>query len=265
MDQRHPLSSSASAIVWLALCVAAVAGAVWTFVVGVPDQMAEERAFRSAAVCAEPPAEARTDCRWDRDFVISGIRTGSKRNEAVLTDAVTGARHTRVFHADGPLLGKLRDGESVTGTVWGGAVVEIAARGATQATVMKPTEGSTSSTLLGGGIGLGAGGLLAGSVLVRRLRQGADKREPTKPMSYVLRLAVGLGLSGVVASLAADALHAGLWPVPVIWAALATVLTALTVWAVRRHAARTAPVARTGTYRMTTGHAHASSTASSSR
>ncbi|RLU86847.1 hypothetical protein CTZ27_23950 [Streptomyces griseocarneus] len=265
MNDRHPLSSSATAIISLVLSVVAVAAAVWVVVAEVPDRTAQERSFRSAPMCAKPPAEATTDCRWETEYTVSDIRTGKKDNEATLTHVATGSRHTRSFLTDGPLLGRLKDGERVTGTIWGGEVVEIAARGTRQATFANPTAGGTASTLLGGAVGLGSGGLLAGFVMVWRLRQGADKHEATKPMSYVLRLAVGLGLSGIAASAVADELHVGLWPIPVIWAGFAILLTALTVWAVLRHVSRTAPAARTGTYRMTAGHAHASSTASSSR
>ncbi|MBH1933383.1 hypothetical protein I5Q34_03625 [Streptomyces sp. AV19] len=229
MDGRHPLSNSASAILYLVAGLAAVAGSAWMAVSWVPGQTAEERAFRSAPACTR---EVRTDCVRDEEFTVSEIRLGKKERKATLTDA-KGAPRRVGFPDDGPLLKKLDDGDRVTGTVWRGSVQEIAARGTKQPTWAAPV--NPPSADLAAAIGLGPAGLLLSVACAWRLRQGADANEPTWRMRYLVRLACGMGLAGVVTAVAFAALGVRpLWAAPVLWSLLVAPMAALTVRAWRR-------------------------------
>ncbi|GAA0436098.1 hypothetical protein [Streptomyces luteireticuli] len=229
MDGRHPLTNSATAILYLLAGVAGVAASVWMACFWVPDEIADERAYRSAPACAQT---SRTDdCVREREFTVSDVRLGKKQHEATLTDSAGAARRVG-FAGDGPLLSRLHDGDRVTGTVWRGAVQEIAAEGTKQETWARSANPPGAD--LAAAIGVGSAGLVLTAVCGWRLRQGADRHEPTRRMRYLVRLALGLGLAGIAAAVLATSFDLGLWAGPALWALFAAPMAALTVRAWRR-------------------------------
>ncbi|KAA6214682.1 hypothetical protein CP973_37120 [Streptomyces albofaciens JCM 4342] len=219
------MHNSATAILYLVFAVIAVAGSVWLISVWVPDRIAAERAYRSAPSCAQ--ASRADDCVRDEEFTVSDIHIGKKQYKATLTDSA-GTAWRVGFAGEDPLLNELHDGDRVTGTVWQGAVQEIAAKGTRQKTWERPV--NPPGTELAMAIGLGAAGLVLGVVCGWRLRQGADRHEPTRRMRYLVRLAAGLGAAGIAATVLTAVFDLRLWMGPALWALFSAPMAA---WAVR--------------------------------
>ncbi|WP_049715693.1 hypothetical protein [Streptomyces caatingaensis] len=241
MDGRHPLSNSATAVLFLLAGAAAVAFAVWMAGFSVPEQLADDRAYRSAPACPQPAGTARTartagtartdDCVREREFTVSDVRTGRREYGATLTDSAGTARRIG-FAGAGPLLHRLRDGDRVTATLWRGAVQEIAAKGTRQETWARPVNPAGAN--LAAAAGVGTAGLVLAAACGLRLRQGADRYEPTRRMRLLVRLAAGLGAAGVAAAVFTAWLGLGLWTGPALWALCAAPMTAVFVRAWRR-------------------------------
>lgn len=229
MSSRNPLYNSATAIISLAFAVICVGASVWLMSVWVPEQIADERAYRSAPVCA--PATRTDDCVRDQEFTVSDIRLGKDQHKATLTDSAGTARRIG-FADDDPLLSTLRDGDRVTGTVWQGAVQEVTAKGINQKTWARPVNPPGAD--LAAALGMGVAGLTLSTVCVWRLRQGADRHEPTRRMRHLVRLAAGLGVAGIAAAVITAYFDLGLWTGPALWALFTAPMVAFTVHVWRR-------------------------------
>ncbi|GAA2926306.1 hypothetical protein GCM10020221_22820 [Streptomyces thioluteus] len=224
------MCNSGTAILYLLAGVFGVVFAVWVACTLVPDTIADERAYRSAPACART-ATGTDDCVREREFTVSDIRLGKDRHKATLTDSAGGVRRVG-FAGDDPLLSRLSDGDRVTGTVWHGAVQEIAAKGTRQGAWARPVNPPGAD--LAAALGVGTACLVLITACGWRLRQGADRTEPTRRMRHLVRLAFGLGVAGVAAAVTVAALDLRLWTGPALWALLAAPMVAVAVRAWRR-------------------------------
>ncbi|TCC57445.1 hypothetical protein E0H73_29080 [Kribbella pittospori] len=199
-----------------------------------PHSARELHAYEVAPRCPAAPS-APAECRWTEEFTASEIHDVPeyKRGDrsAVLTDA-SGARWNTGFGHSGPVLDQLDEGDQVTGTIWRGRLIEIAAEGATQETGKVLDDAREPSDMLA--LILASSGLLVIGTCAWRLRR--RRAAPTRAMEATLVLSVGMLFAGLLSAVAvfvlADVLSPSaaetFWLFAAIFVAAAAWLTVVT-------------------------------------
>ncbi|MEU6579106.1 hypothetical protein [Streptomyces sp. NPDC046805] len=227
MTSQSGVSSEARAVVGL---LSGLLGVVLLVFVGLQlqDTVESDRALKTAVDCPSVPREP-SDCLWRQPFTVSGIHlwsgSRSKGIHATLTPP-GGSPWPTEFRNDGPVLFQLHDGDEVTGTIWRGQLVRISAKGARQATVNSPdTLPESRMALL---VVCGPSCLLMALACGWRLRRIGEPQWG-RGMKYLLALAVGLAVAGVVAAVLTIKMALPLWSMPAIWLVPAALMTALAI------------------------------------
>ncbi|MFI0349557.1 hypothetical protein [Actinomadura sp. 9N407] len=219
----HPLANTWSAVLWLLISAALVVGAVLLLVFSLPGKADEKEAFKTAEPCASAP-QAPADCLWTQEFTVSEIQLyegrGSDITATLTPDEGTGWQTE--YRNDEPVLENLRDGDRVTGTIWRGQIVKIAAKDAEQFTVDSPTD--LAEAVLGTVLVMGPPGLLLMVLCGWRLRRRSEPG-PSSGMGWGVGLVVGLAMAGLVAGMVVTARQDPLWAIPAIWLPLAALMS----------------------------------------
>ncbi|MEW2129419.1 hypothetical protein [Streptomyces sp. NPDC005435] len=223
----HRYGGVGVAVVWL---VGAVVGLALLTVVSLelPRAVESERAFKEAVPCRSVP-EADADCLWRQPFTVSGIHLWSGRRgddiHATLTSE-SGTAWRTGFREDGPVLSALGDGDRVTGTVWRGRLVRIAAKGDVQVTEASPDalpEDHVAMILV-----CGPSCLLLAVACAWRLRRPGERAWRRGP-KLTAALAGALAVAGVIAAVVTSGFALPLWAMPATWLAPATLATTLAI------------------------------------
>ncbi|MFB4319011.1 hypothetical protein [Actinomadura sp. 21ATH] len=220
------LRSRVMSLLILLGALAAAGGMAFAAATEAPGGDRDLRAYRAAAPCppgAAVPFEA-TECRRTQQYTVAAVHLTRKRGEldrTVLTDA-HGARWEAAYTSRKPVLQLLSEGDRITGTLWRGRLVEIAAEGETQMTDAGPDD--MRARLLIGALLVIPPALVAAAACAWRLaRLAAD---PTPGMAATLALAGGLLVGGIFTPLV---LAAGeeerFWPVAAAWLPMAAIMT----------------------------------------
>ncbi|MFC4504729.1 MULTISPECIES: hypothetical protein [Streptomyces] len=232
-----------SAFIGLVFGLAVVAISVLV-ALGLGDTVERDHGLKSAVDCPSVPLDP-SDCLWRQTFTVSEIHLWSgKRSEnirATLTTA-NGDEWRTGFRDNGPVLDELRDGDTVTGTIWRGLLVRISAHGADQPTTDNPD--TLPESQLAVLVACGPSSLLLVAACgwrVRRIRQP----EWSRGMKYLRRLAAGLTGAGVLAAFLSIGPGLPLWAMPLIWLFPAALMIAFTIALVRRQNAEAAQPPRT--------------------
>ncbi|MBB6399896.1 hypothetical protein BKA00_006810 [Actinomadura coerulea] len=216
------LRSTVATVLTLLAAVAFVAFAVALAVTNVPDGTRDLDAYRAAPRCpAAPPGPA--ECRWTREFTVSGVRLTSKRGEldtVTLTDA-DGGRQRTAYTDRGPVIGDLAKGDRVTGTVWRGRLTEVAARGESQDTDAAPDD-LRARYLIAGLIMIPPGVLVAAACVWRLGRRTVPN--PSRGMVATLGLAVGVFFAGLFSPVVASGAGEDLRVTAAVWLPIAALM-----------------------------------------
>ncbi|HET6742281.1 MAG TPA: hypothetical protein VFH76_25225 [Kribbella sp.] len=124
---------------------------------------------------------------------------------AVLTSA-TGTRWETRYAGGGPVLDRISDGDRVTGTIWRGQLMAIAADGASQETDLAP--GAMRERSLEIALAIVPSGLLLLAAAMWRL----VRRRAASGMDAVVGLAVLLPLTAILSALVVGIVLDLLWP-----------------------------------------------------
>ncbi|MFG2310276.1 hypothetical protein ACGFS9_16645 [Streptomyces sp. NPDC048566] len=126
-----------------------------------PEAMERASAFRAALPCAGAVADAPQDCTRPVPFTVVSTEIKESGRNRTYKANLSGSRYWDgevSFGDDEPVLAGLRPGDRVTGTVWRGDVVAVAAAGERQATGADPADEPAGNVVLG--IVLGIVGVL---------------------------------------------------------------------------------------------------------
>ena len=179
---------------------------------GIPDALAEERAYDSAAACpsaAPLPDEAEDgDCLRDVPYTVVEVEAEGARSSGYRVSLVGQAGRVRVgFDGGPPLASGLRKGDRVTARVWRGEITAVSRQDLTQATDKDPDGDSGWGIALG--LGLAAGGLFglwSGWWLLRhRSDVLAGRTGPLAVAGWILVGALALVPLGLLLSVLLDA------------------------------------------------------------
>ncbi|MEU6036244.1 hypothetical protein ABZ801_12620 [Actinomadura sp. NPDC047616] len=190
-----------------------------------PDGVRDLRAYEAAQRCPAAPSGP-AECRWTKEFTVSGVRLTNKRGESdrvVLTDA-DGVRWETYYSSRVPLVDSLDEGDRVTGTIWRGRLTEIAADGESQRTHEAPANLRARFLILAL-ITVPSGLLMAASCLWRLARRASD---PTPGMVATLGLSFGLFFGGLFTPLlTAGSREENFWLTAAVWLPIAAIMTAV--------------------------------------
>jgi hypothetical protein len=188
-----------------------------------PGGVRDLHAYEAAPRCASAPSEP-AGCRWTQPFTVAAVHlSGGKReaDRAVLTSA-DGTRWETEYADRKPLLGELKKGDVVTGTVWRGLLTEIAAKGAAQRTQDAPVNMRTRVLILAL-IVVPSGLLMAAAAAWRLVRRAG----PTTGMVATLGLGVGLLFAALFSPLIGGEDLVG---VAAVWVPVAAVMTGAAIY-----------------------------------
>jgi hypothetical protein len=174
----------------------------------VPHGDRDLHAYESAARCPDAPS-APAECLWTEEFTVSdvhAIRSYQRGTSTAVLTSASGARWETRFPGGGPVLDRISDGDRVTGTIWRGRVMAIAADGASQETDLAP--GDMRERSLGIALAIVPSGVLLLIGAVWRL----VRRRGTAGMDAVVGLAVLLPLLAIVSALVVGIVLNLLWP-----------------------------------------------------
>ncbi|MEW2352441.1 hypothetical protein [Spirillospora sp. NPDC029432] len=210
-----------SALILLGALAASV-GVAFLAVTEAPDGDRDLRAYKAAAPCPSAPTGP-AECRWQQPFTVSSIHLTSKRGEldrTILADA-RGARWETAFTSNKPVLRLLSEGDRVTGTLWRGRLVEVAAEGESQRTDAAPAD-MRARLLIAALIAIPPCLVAAAACAWRLARRAA----PTRGMVAAFGLAVALAFGGLFCPLVlAGSGEERFWPVAVAWVPMAAIMT----------------------------------------
>ncbi|SPT59328.1 hypothetical protein [Actinomadura madurae] len=233
---RHSGSLGGTVATVLALLAAVAVAAITAYFVATeaPGGTRALDAYNAAPRCpAEPPAPA--ECRWTREFTVTGVHRTAKRGEldrAFLT-APDGVRWETSYPNSGPVLDDLGKGDRVTGTIWRGRLTEIAANGDTQDTSVAPAD--MRARFLIAALIVVPPALLVAAACAWRLARRRDP-EPTRGFAAMLGLAVALFFAGLFTPLLASAGGENFPIMVAVWLPQAAVLTAVArIYVTRKH------------------------------
>lgn len=188
--------------------VALVAVGAFLVVKDVPHGDRDLRAYESAARCPDAPS-APAECLWTEEFTVSdlhAIRSYQRGASTAVLISADGTRWETRYPGGGPVLDRISDGDRVTGTIWRGQLMAIAADGASQETDLAP--GDMRERSLGIALAIVPSGLLLLAAAVWRL----VRRRGTSGMDAVVGLAVLLPLVAIVSALLVGIVLDLLWP-----------------------------------------------------
>ncbi|MGW2472222.1 hypothetical protein [Streptomyces sp. NPDC001665] len=175
-DAGQPVPSSGRAVAAFVLGLAGVAVSAQMFLVQLPEAMEAAQAFRVAVDCTGPPAGDREICTRSATFTVTSTKIDDSGKHHAYEATLTGSSRWDgevVFDGDEPVLDRLRAGDRVTGTVWRGDVVAVAAHGEHQRTSAAPDDEPLGVTVIGCASGvLGVLGVLYAA----SLRTGFGRR-----------------------------------------------------------------------------------------
>lgn len=223
LSLRGILRSRVGAVVVLLSGTALVLVGVLMTVRFAPDGLRDLHAYEAAPRCAAAPSKP-ADCRWTQRFTVTGIHLTSSRSEgdrAVLTSA-DGTRWETEYANRKPLLGELKKGDPVTGTVWRGLLTEIAAKGTAQRTQDAPADMRTRVLILA--LIVVPSGLVMAAAAAWRLVRRSD---PTPGMVATLGLGVGLFFAALFSPVIGGEDLAG---VAAVWFPVAAVMAGAAIY-----------------------------------
>ncbi|MFG1909008.1 hypothetical protein [Kribbella sp. NPDC048928] len=174
----------------------------------VPHGDRDLHAYESAARCPKAPS-APAECLWTEEFTVSdlhAIRSYQRGTSTAVLVSAGGARWETRYSGAGPVLDRIKDGDRVTGTIWRGRLMAIAADGASQETDQAP--GDMRERSLGIALAIVPSGLLLLVGAVWRL----VRRRGTAGMDAVVGLAGLLPLVAIVSALVVGVVTNLLWP-----------------------------------------------------
>ncbi|MEV7522172.1 hypothetical protein [Streptomyces sp. NPDC091371] len=150
----RPRRAGALALLGGLVCLA-LAAAVFA---GIPDTLAEERAYASARPCPTAAPLPDEDCLRDVPYTVVDAKADGGRSSGYWASLTNQAGRTRVDFSGGePLASHLRKGEPVTARVWRGGIMAVSWHSLTQATREDPDGNTRWGVLLG--LVLTAGGV----------------------------------------------------------------------------------------------------------
>ncbi|MGI5324940.1 hypothetical protein [Actinomadura nitritigenes] len=223
LSLRGILRSRVGAVVVLLSGTALVLVGVLMSMRFAPDGVRDLHAYEAAPRCASAPSKP-ADCRWTQPFTVTGVHLTSSRSEgdrAVLAGA-DGTRWETEYANRTPLVGELKKGDRVTGTVWRGLLTEIAAKGAAQRTQDAPVDMRTRVLILAL-IVVPSGLVIAAAGGWRLVRRG----DPTTGMVATLGLGVALFFGALFSPVIGGENLAG---VAAVWLPIAAIMTGIAIY-----------------------------------
>ncbi|MEW2623954.1 hypothetical protein [Streptomyces sp. NPDC048106] len=212
----------------IVLSLAAALACSLVFTAWLPGDRARYREYEAAEACPARTVVPRSeDCLRKVAFTVESTRNTPKNLRATLLGPEPFPRTVVPFGDSGPVLGELHRGDRVTGTVWRGIVVEVAAGDARQSSSDAPRDEPQMAAAIGT-----FAGLLAALALVFGTVRLARPRDPGlftwRPYGKWLLVVTGAGCAVVGLTTVWTGLP---WPlVPTVCAAVVTV----TAWFLHR-------------------------------